>query len=190
MAACFCSTRLQTALISHQENGMLTQLSARRVSAELLSGSRNVLPAHARGARLLTTVTPHHVTSATLPGSRVTVSLSRSGGYKGTSPGHPALCSCISPRSLSSVRSYATSNMSDIKIKVGDTIPQGTFTYIPWSAELEDHSACGIRTWSRLDCVDHARSDSCSLVYPCCHADGVRYATLDMAIVLPDLSSR
>ncbi|EJF61597.1 Redoxin [Dichomitus squalens] len=29
-------------------------------------------------------------------------------------------------------------------IKVGDTIPQGTFTYIPWSPELEDHSACGV----------------------------------------------
>lgn len=36
--------------------------------------------------------------------------------------------------------------MSDIKIQVGDTIPQGTFKYIPYSPELEDHSACGIRT--------------------------------------------
>ncbi|OJT06003.1 hypothetical protein TRAPUB_3190 [Trametes pubescens] len=34
--------------------------------------------------------------------------------------------------------------MSDIKIQVGDTIPQGTFKYIPYSPELEDHSACGI----------------------------------------------
>ncbi|KIK63489.1 hypothetical protein GYMLUDRAFT_259674 [Collybiopsis luxurians FD-317 M1] len=29
-------------------------------------------------------------------------------------------------------------------IKVGDTVPEGTFTYVPYSAELDDHSACGI----------------------------------------------
>ena len=32
-------------------------------------------------------------------------------------------------------------------IKVGDTIPQGTFTYIPWSVELESNAACGIRAY-------------------------------------------
>lgn len=45
-----------------------------------------------------------------------------------------------------STRTYASNAMSDIKIQVGDAIPQGTFTYIPYSPELEDHSACGIRT--------------------------------------------
>jgi len=29
-------------------------------------------------------------------------------------------------------------------IKVGDTITDGTFTYIPYSPELDDHSACGV----------------------------------------------
>ncbi|PIL27094.1 hypothetical protein GSI_10234 [Ganoderma sinense ZZ0214-1] len=29
-------------------------------------------------------------------------------------------------------------------VKVGDIIPQGTFTYVPWSEELESHAACGI----------------------------------------------
>ena len=37
--------------------------------------------------------------------------------------------------------------MSEVKVQVGDTIPQGTFTYIPYTPELEDHSACGIRTY-------------------------------------------
>ncbi|KAI0367285.1 Redoxin [Pilatotrama ljubarskyi] len=34
--------------------------------------------------------------------------------------------------------------MSEVKVKVGDTIPQGTFTYIPYTPELENNSACGI----------------------------------------------
>ncbi|KAI0644018.1 Redoxin [Trametes meyenii] len=34
--------------------------------------------------------------------------------------------------------------MSEVKVQVGDTIPQGSFTYIPYSPELENHSACGI----------------------------------------------
>ncbi|KZV86662.1 Redoxin [Exidia glandulosa HHB12029] len=29
-------------------------------------------------------------------------------------------------------------------IKVGDEIPSATFTYVPWSAELEDKSFCGL----------------------------------------------
>ncbi|KAJ7757270.1 Redoxin [Mycena maculata] len=29
-------------------------------------------------------------------------------------------------------------------IKVGDTIPQGEFGYIPWAPELDDHLACGV----------------------------------------------
>ncbi|KAJ6513622.1 1-Cys peroxiredoxin isozyme [Mycena vitilis] len=29
-------------------------------------------------------------------------------------------------------------------IKVGDTIPQGDFGYIPWAPELEDNLACGV----------------------------------------------
>ncbi|KAF5375780.1 hypothetical protein D9757_008976 [Collybiopsis confluens] len=31
-------------------------------------------------------------------------------------------------------------------IKLGDTIPSGVFTYVPYSAELDDHSACGVPT--------------------------------------------
>ncbi|KZT06680.1 1-Cys peroxiredoxin isozyme [Laetiporus sulphureus 93-53] len=31
-------------------------------------------------------------------------------------------------------------------IKVGDTIPEGTFSYIAYTPELDDHSACGIPT--------------------------------------------
>ncbi|KIY64437.1 1-Cys peroxiredoxin isozyme [Cylindrobasidium torrendii FP15055 ss-10] len=31
-------------------------------------------------------------------------------------------------------------------IKVGDKIPEGTFTYVPWSEALESHAACGIPT--------------------------------------------
>ncbi|KAG6910343.1 hypothetical protein DXG01_011412 [Tephrocybe rancida] len=29
-------------------------------------------------------------------------------------------------------------------VKVGDTLPQGTFTYIPYTPELEDKLACGL----------------------------------------------
>jgi len=29
-------------------------------------------------------------------------------------------------------------------IKVGDTVPQGTFSHVPWTPELEDNLACGI----------------------------------------------
>ncbi|KZT55904.1 thioredoxin-dependent peroxidase [Calocera cornea HHB12733] len=28
--------------------------------------------------------------------------------------------------------------------KVGDTVPEGTFNYIPWTPELEDGRACGV----------------------------------------------
>ncbi|KAH7912915.1 thioredoxin-dependent peroxidase [Hygrophoropsis aurantiaca] len=30
------------------------------------------------------------------------------------------------------------------KISAGDTIPTGTFTYVPYTADLDDHSVCGI----------------------------------------------
>jgi len=33
--------------------------------------------------------------------------------------------------------------MSDATIQVGDTVPEGTFSYIPYAPELDDHSACG-----------------------------------------------
>ncbi|PFH47497.1 hypothetical protein AMATHDRAFT_6678 [Amanita thiersii Skay4041] len=36
--------------------------------------------------------------------------------------------------------------MATPKIQVGDTIPQGSFTYIPWTPELENHSVCGAPT--------------------------------------------
>ena len=135
-------------LSSPKRSSMLAQASAKRISAPLLGCARNVPLGYGRGTRLLTTASPYHVTSLRCtPSSGVTVSAS---WYKGLSfPGRSGLCSRISPRSIpstSGARTYATSNMSEIKIKVGDTIPQGTFTYIPWSPELEDHSACGIRT--------------------------------------------
>ncbi|KAI0764746.1 Redoxin [Fomes fomentarius] len=31
-------------------------------------------------------------------------------------------------------------------IKVGDEVPQGTFVYVPYTPELDEHSACGIPT--------------------------------------------
>ncbi|KAJ3793008.1 1-Cys peroxiredoxin isozyme [Lentinula aff. detonsa] len=31
-------------------------------------------------------------------------------------------------------------------IKVGDTVPDGTFSYIPYSPELDSHAACGVPT--------------------------------------------
>jgi len=31
------------------------------------------------------------------------------------------------------------------KIAVGDTIPEGTFTYIPYTSDLDDATACGVR---------------------------------------------
>ncbi|KAJ8469500.1 hypothetical protein ONZ51_g8954 [Trametes cubensis] len=53
-----------------------------------------------------------------------------------------AVISAHSPSILA--RTYASNAMSEVKVQVGDTIPQGTFTYIPYTPELEDHSACGI----------------------------------------------
>ena len=47
--------------------------------------------------------------------------------------------------------------MSEVSIKVGDAIPQGTFTYIPYAPELEDHSACGIRAYPCFLCVAFVR---------------------------------
>ncbi|PAV17688.1 thioredoxin-dependent peroxidase [Pyrrhoderma noxium] len=41
--------------------------------------------------------------------------------------------------------------MSDIKIKVGDKIPEGTFSYVPFTPELEDGSACGIPITLKTD---------------------------------------
>ena len=32
-------------------------------------------------------------------------------------------------------------------IKVGDEIPAGVFVHVPFTPELEEHSACGIRTY-------------------------------------------
>jgi len=29
-------------------------------------------------------------------------------------------------------------------VKVGDTVPEGTFNYIPWTPELESEAACGV----------------------------------------------
>lgn len=34
-------------------------------------------------------------------------------------------------------------------VKVGDEIPSGVFVHVPFTPELEEHSACGIRTYSR-----------------------------------------
>ncbi|KAH9915459.1 Redoxin [Epithele typhae] len=36
-------------------------------------------------------------------------------------------------------------------INVGDTIPSGTFTYIAYTPELDDHSACGLPTKMNTD---------------------------------------
>lgn len=32
-------------------------------------------------------------------------------------------------------------------IKVGDVIPEGTFSHIPHAPELESLAACGVRMW-------------------------------------------
>lgn len=34
-------------------------------------------------------------------------------------------------------------------VNVGHEVPQGTFVYVPFTPELEEHSACGIRTCTR-----------------------------------------
>ncbi|KAH9940273.1 1-Cys peroxiredoxin isozyme [Amylocystis lapponica] len=36
-------------------------------------------------------------------------------------------------------------------IKVGDTVPKGTFGYVPYVPELDDHTACGIPTTLSTD---------------------------------------
>ncbi|KAL0959042.1 hypothetical protein HGRIS_014346 [Hohenbuehelia grisea] len=33
-----------------------------------------------------------------------------------------------------------------LNIKVGDTLPEGKFSYVPFTPELEDHTACGVPT--------------------------------------------
>lgn len=35
-------------------------------------------------------------------------------------------------------------------IKVGDEVPQGTFVHVPYTPELDEHSACGIRASASL----------------------------------------
>ncbi|KAJ3854145.1 1-Cys peroxiredoxin isozyme [Lentinula lateritia] len=41
-------------------------------------------------------------------------------------------------------------------IKIGDTVPDGTFTYIPYSPELDSHAACGVPTKLTPTChVNH-----------------------------------
>ncbi len=34
-------------------------------------------------------------------------------------------------------------------VNVGDAVPQGTFVHVPYTPELEEHSACGIRASTR-----------------------------------------
>lgn len=130
---------------------MLASLSGTRLQAGYLWSSRGfrlTVPLHAQGKRLLTTASPRHVTNLSSQSHSPGRIHSGSTWHKGPLPAHTRTA-LPSLASLSPLRSYATNNadMSDIKIKVGDTIPQGTFTYIPWSPELEDHSACGIRAY-------------------------------------------
>lgn len=39
-------------------------------------------------------------------------------------------------------------------VKVGDAIPSGTFSYVPYAPETDDLAACGIRT-SSLSCYPY-----------------------------------
>lgn len=41
--------------------------------------------------------------------------------------------------------------MSEIKIQVGDTIPEGTFQYVPYTQELEDGLVCGMPVQLKTD---------------------------------------
>ncbi|KAI0746301.1 Redoxin-domain-containing protein [Daedaleopsis nitida] len=109
---------------------MLAFVAGTRLQSDLLRCSlvpRLTAVPCAQGKRLLTTSSRRHVTS-----------LRSFTGYKDSlTATHTALRS----------RNYAASNnssMSDINVKVGDTIPQGAFTYIPWSPELEDNAVCGL----------------------------------------------
>ena len=100
------------------------------------------IQSHAWANRLLTTVALRHVTVSS--GRQLPQSLSGE-LYKG--PRELASSSSLSRQITSptlQTRAYSSaSNMASIK--VGDTIPSGTFTYIAYTPELEDHSACGIR---------------------------------------------
>ncbi len=40
-----------------------------------------------------------------------------------------------------------------VNIKVGDTVPQGKFATVPYSPELEDGLACGVREYSSNACL-------------------------------------
>jgi len=41
--------------------------------------------------------------------------------------------------------------MSTVSIKIGDTVPHGEFTHVPYTEELADHAACGVPTKLRTD---------------------------------------
>ena len=61
---------------------------------------------------------------------------------------------------LVNMKTIRNDGQRGVVVKVGDTIPQGTFTYVPWTPELENHAACGLRTCLPLASISRcARSD-------------------------------
>ena len=116
-----------------------------------------------QGTCLLTPTSPRHVTARPYSSSPSS-SLDCGSSHKSSAPArstysgrsvllpsqHPSLLarppapSCTSSNSRGT---YATNSNAMATVKVGDAIPQGTFTYIPWSAELESNAACGIRAY-------------------------------------------
>ncbi|KAJ3810555.1 1-Cys peroxiredoxin isozyme [Lentinula aff. lateritia] len=54
-------------------------------------------------------------------------------------------------------------------IKIGDTVPDGTFTYIPYSPELDSHAACGVPT--KLTVSKDWKGKKVVLFAPTCHVN-------------------
>ncbi|KAH7890562.1 Redoxin-domain-containing protein [Phlebopus sp. FC_14] len=48
-------------------------------------------------------------------------------------------------------RKFAMPHTAPVTVSVGDKIPTGKFAYVPYTPELDDHSACGVPTTLSTD---------------------------------------
>lgn len=164
-----CLVSAQTALYSPRSM-MLGHLPAK---SHLLRATTNVRAKafpKPQGTCLLTPTSPRHVTARPYSSSSSSpFGVAASSHYKSSPPAlaPPSVLLSPHPRVFAhstssrtpgpSRRTYTTNAMASIK--VGDTIPQGSFKYVPWSAELESNAACGIRAYLLLLLARSLRSD-------------------------------
>ncbi|KAH9855471.1 Redoxin-domain-containing protein [Lenzites betulinus] len=120
---------------------MYTPVPVQRVCIELSRASRTLGPSRS-GRRLLTTLSGHMTNTyykTSFPRVNQSITLAAAANV---------ICTPTPPFIA---RTYTSNAMPEAKIQVGDTIPQGKFTYIPYTPALDDNSACGIPTKLNTD---------------------------------------